>query len=91
MAMSTGKRRSSMVTNEERITEMEQRLADLEAELRARQRPRIRIGGLLREMLPPDVRSHMRNAQRERLLAMRVYLDRAIARVDTTMDDGETL
>jgi len=91
MAMSTGKRRSSMVTNEERLTEMEQRLADLEAELRARQRPRIRIGGLLREMLPPDVRSHMRNAQRERLLAMRVYLDRAIARVDTTMDDGETL
>ena len=80
-----------MVTNEERITEMEQRLADLEAELRARQRPRIRLGGLLREMMPPDVRSHMRNAQRERLLAMRVYLDRAIARVDTTLDDGETL
>jgi len=80
-----------MVTNEERLTEMEQRLADLEAELRARKRPRIRIGGMLREMMPPDVRSHMRAAQRERLLAMRVYLDRAIARFDAAMDDGETL
>jgi hypothetical protein len=80
-----------MVTNEERLTEMEQRVADLEAELRARQRPRIRIGSMLREIMPPDVRTHMRAAQRERLLAMRAYLDRAIARFDTTYDGGETL
>ena len=80
-----------MVTNEERITEMEQRLADLEAELRARQRPRIHISGMLREIMPPDVRTHMRAAQRERLLAMRAYLDRMISRFDGTMDDGETM
>jgi hypothetical protein len=80
-----------MVTNEERITEMEQRLADMEAELRARQRPRIRISGVLREIVPPDVRVHMRAAQRERLLAMRAYLDRVITRFDTGMDDVETL
>ena len=80
-----------MVTNEERLTEMEQRLADMEAELRARQRPKIRVGGILREILPPDVRTHMRAAQRERLLAVRSYLDRAISRFDATMDDGETL
>jgi hypothetical protein len=79
-----------MVTNEERITEMEQRLADMEAELRARQRPRIRVGGILRELVPPDVRTHMRAAQRERLLAARVYLDRVIARFDNDVD-GETL
>lgn len=80
-----------MVTNEERITEMEQRLADMEAELRARQRPRIRFSGVLREIVPPDVRVHMRAAQRERLLAMRAYLDRIITRFDNTMDDVETL
>ncbi|MGI8912910.1 MAG: hypothetical protein ACR2JY_03810 [Chloroflexota bacterium] len=80
-----------MVTNEERLTEMEQRLADMEAELRARQRPKIRVGGILREILPPDVRIHMRAAQRERLLAVRSYLDRAISRFDATMGDGETL
>ena len=80
-----------MVTNEERLTEMEQRVADLEAELRARQRPRIRVGSMLREVLPPDVRTHMRAAQRERLLAVRAYLDRAIARFDTTYEGGETL
>jgi hypothetical protein len=46
---------------------------------------------MLREIMPPDVRTHMRAAQRERLLAMRAYLDRAIARFDTTYDGGETL
>ena len=82
-----------MVTPEERITEMEQRIADLEAELRMRQRSRLRIGPLLRELIPPDARAHMMAAQRERLMAMRVYLDRAIARLDRESAEttGETL
>lgn len=80
-----------MVTNEERLTEMEQRLADLEVELRARERRRMPIGGILREMVPPGVRTHMRAAQRERLLAVRAYLDRAISRLNPDPDDIETL
>lgn len=76
-----------MVTNEDRLTEMEQRLADLEAELRGRERPKLRIGGILREMMPPDVRIHMRAAQRERLLAVRAYLDRVINRLNPETDE----
>ena len=84
-----------MVTNEERLTELEQRIVDLEAELRARSRPRIPMVGLLRELVPSDVRMHMRAAQRERLLAARAYLDRAITRLNAERTeeplDGETL
>ncbi len=77
-----------MVTNEERLTEMEQRIADLEAELRARERSRIHLGSIVRELIPPEVRGHVQAAQRERLKAMRVYLDRAIARLDRDATAG---
>jgi hypothetical protein len=76
-----------MVTPEERLTEMEQRVADLEAELRARHRPRFELGNLLHEIMPAEVRTHMRAAQRERLLAARAYLDRVIARLGSSADD----
>ena len=75
-----------MVTSEERLTEMEQRLADMEAELRARQRPRMQVGAVLREVVPPEVRIHIRAAQRERLLAVRAYLDRVIYRLGPERD-----
>lgn len=80
-----------MVTNEERLTEMEQRVADLEAELRARQRSRVPVGSILRELVPPEVRNHVRNMRKEQLLAMRAYIDRAIARLDHDDADADTL
>ena len=79
-----------MVTNEERLTEMEQRVADLEAELRARQRSRVPVGSVLRELVPPEVRSHVRAARKEQLLAMRAYLDRAIGRLNREEGDSTT-
>jgi hypothetical protein len=57
----------------ERLRQVEE---ELEA-LRARQ-----PGALLRSMLPPEVRQHLRAAQREQLLAVRALIDAAIKRTE---------
>ena len=61
-----------------RIAELEERLKDLEA----RDRERRRGGDLLSDLFPPDVRGHLRAAQREQLMALRSYLDRWIAKTE---------
>ncbi|MCL4544501.1 MAG: hypothetical protein M1118_07885 [Chloroflexi bacterium] len=80
-----------MSDQDTRLEELEQRLADLESELRSRRRSRLNVGTVLREVMPPEVRAHLRAAQRERLLAVRAYLDRALARVDHDSSESSSL
>jgi len=61
-----------------RIAVLEERLAELEA-LEERPDP---FDRLLGELVPPDVRSHMRAARKEQLLAARAFLDHWIERLD---------
>jgi len=73
-----------MVTNEERIAELEERLREIELE-RDERRGRNPFGvirNVMQELVPSDVRRHMLAAQRENLLAMRAYLDRSISRTE---------
>lgn len=89
-----------MATTEERLAELEERLRELELEREAeRDRNPFRILRDLRdELIPTDVRRHMLAARRENLLAMRAYLDRAIARLESAasrlpgsgVDTGDT-
>lgn len=61
-----------------RIAELEQRLAAMER----RERDRRRVGGLLRELVPPEARTHLKAAQREQLMAARSFLDHWIERLE---------
>lgn len=69
---------ASTVDLQARIAELEQRLKDMER----RESERRRGGELLRDLLPPEVRTHLRAAQREQLLAARSFLDRWIDRLE---------
>jgi hypothetical protein len=73
-----------MATAEERIAELEERLRDMELEREERRsyNPFRLARDVAQEFVPSDVRRHMLAARRERLLAVRAYLDRAIARVE---------
>ena len=62
-----------------RIAELEERLADLER----RERVEKRMRGLLKELVPPEVRTHLKAARREQLMAARSMLDHWIDRLDT--------
>lgn len=69
--------------------ELEQRIADLErriADLQEDDAPR-GMFRLMDQLLPPESRKHMRQAQKEQLLAFRALLDRWISRMD---DDKPT-
>ena len=61
-----------------RIAELEERLADLER--RARGEKRVR--GLIQELIPAEVRTHLKAARREQLMAARSFLDHWIERID---------
>lgn len=61
---------------DERLSLLEERLQDLQA--RYERRPR----AVLERMVPPEVRVHLRASQRERLLALRAWLDVAIKRTE---------
>ena len=61
-----------------RIAELEDRLADLERRARAERR----VVGLLRELVPPEVRTHLKAARREQLMAARSFLDHWIERLE---------
>lgn len=72
------------MTTEERLAELEERLRDMELEReehKSRHPLRI-VRELVEEVVPTDVRRHMLAARRERLLAVRAYIDRAISRVE---------
>ncbi len=74
-----------MATSEERIAELEERLRELELErdVERGRNPFQVIRDLRDELVPTEVRRHMLAARRENLLAMRSYLDRAIARLES--------
>jgi hypothetical protein len=61
-----------------RIAELEQRLKDLERQ----EREQRRMGDLLRDLFPAEVRTHLRAAQREQLMAARSFLDHWIDRLE---------
>jgi hypothetical protein len=68
--------RTNPANVEERLRLLEERLRDLQD--RYESRPQ----AMLRRMVPPEVRTHLRAAQRERLLALRAWLDVAITRTE---------
>ena len=68
-----------MTELETQLAEMEERLRMLEA--RDDDEPG-GLGRLFRELFPADVRTHMRAARKEQLLAARAFLDHLIERVD---------
>jgi len=62
---------------------LEARVRELEEQLRqVREQQGRRPGGLLHGILPAETRSHLRAAQRERLLAVRSLVDAAIKRTE---------
>ena len=61
-----------------RLAQLEERLAKLEA----RESEAASIETLITQLVPSDVRAHLRAARKEQLLAARAMLDHWIARVD---------
>jgi hypothetical protein len=70
---------------EARLAEMEQRAADGEA--RTGGSPMAAIDALMDALLPAEVRTHMRAARKEQLLAIRSMVDIWIERVDRKPED----
>jgi len=68
--------RTNPANVEERLRLLEERLRDLQD--KSERRPR----AILERMVPPEVREHLRASQRERLLALRAWLDVAIKRTE---------
>ncbi len=65
------------------VPPLEERLRQLEEHIRRlEEREARRPGAMLQRMLPPEVRTHLRAAQRERLLAVRALVDAAIKRTE---------
>lgn len=68
---------------EERAAPLEERLRLLEETLRKlEEQAARRPSALLERMVPLEVRTHLRAAQRERLLALRALVDAAIKRTE---------
>jgi BMFP domain-containing protein YqiC len=68
-----------MTDLEDQLSELEQRLAALEA--RSKRAPKGLIE-LWRGVLPPEVRTHLRAARKEQLLAARAFLDHRIEHLE---------
>jgi hypothetical protein len=66
------------VSTDERIAELEQRLANIEAAPRLRERGR----SLLERVFPREATQHFRNGARENLTGMRTVIDHWIRRLD---------
>jgi len=62
-----------MVSDSERIRELEERLEQLERELRSREGGH--LSNFLESLVPGEVREHMRTAAREQMLAVSSYLN----------------
>lgn len=72
-----------------RVAELEDRLRQLER----RERPLGMMRSALRELLPAEVKDHLRAARKEQLLAARSFLDHWIERMDrpATTDERERI
>ena len=60
-----------------RIGELEARIADMESRW---EEPG--VGSLVRRLVPPDARHHLRAARKEQLLAARAFIDHWIDRLE---------
>ncbi len=60
-----------------RLVEIETRIADMEARW---EEPG--VGSLVRRLVPPEARRHLRAARKEQLLAARAFLDHWIDRLE---------
>ena len=49
------------------------------------------LNRVMRAFLPQEAVTHMQNAQREQLLALRCLVDAAIERVEKAQQDGDSL
>ena len=76
---SAGMPGNEIMTPEERISELENRLASLEGSMSIRERGR----DLMDKVMPPEAGRHFRNAGREQLLGMRSILDFWIRRIES--------
>lgn len=76
---SAGMPGTEIMTPEQRITELEDRLASLEGSLSLRERGR----DMMDKVMPPEAGRHFRNAGREQLLGMRSILDFWIRRIES--------
>lgn len=71
--------------SQDRIAELQARVAELEARLREMEKcEETSLDTLVRKLLPEDVRTHMRAARKEQLLAIRSMLDHWIERGEET-------
>ena len=77
-----------MVSEADRLQELEMRINALERELSAREGGTLDLGKMLGRLVPGDVRQHLRAAQRENMLAVRAYLDRMIDSVEQREEDS---
>lgn len=76
---SAGMPGNEIMTSEERIAELEERMAGLEGSLSLRERGR----DIMDKVMPPEAGRHFRNAGREQLLGMRSILDFWIRRIES--------
>ncbi len=67
---------------EARVRELEEQLRQVREQQGQQSQQGRRPGGLLHGILPAETRSHLRAAQRERLLAVRSLVDAAIKRTE---------
>jgi len=80
-----GMGRTDTETLEERVRGLEERLRKLQEERGRSQRPQ----AVFDRLVPAEARRHLRAAQRERLLAVRAFVDAAIKRTeDQPANDG---
>jgi hypothetical protein len=63
---------------DDRVAELEQRLAEMERGTRLRERARTRLD----RIVPPEAMYHFRSAGREQLLGVRTIVDHWIQRID---------
>ncbi len=65
------------------VASLEARIAELEEKIREMERrEEYGVEALVKKLLPEDVRSHLRSAQKEQLLAVRSMLDHWIERTE---------
>jgi hypothetical protein len=77
-----------MVSESERIRELEERLEQLERELRSREGGH--LSNFLESLLPAEVREHMRAAAREQMLAVSSYLNHMAGRASDAAAKAES-
>jgi hypothetical protein len=70
---------------DDRLHDLEDRLAEMERGSRVRERARSRFD----KVVPPEAMSHFRSAGREQLLGIRTIVDHWIARIDSADEQAQ--